>query len=329
MACSIEKYAYPGGEPSLWLSEWEDTDISLEEKLSMTESSEELPRDSAGWIVRTNPDTRPPLTGDEQFEGAGGATVTDFWRFAMNDLQMNNTRGYLAEFLVGRALGSESNRVEWDPFDLLWHPTPAEAVRIEVKSSAYLQSWQQRNLSRPLFSGLKGKVLNDDLSTYSADLDYHADIYVMCLNGQKDPTAFDPLDVSVWKYFVVPRPSLASSKLASVSLRWLDRHGYIPVTYDDLESEVNRVWKHERKVVLTSVRSEEQERARQEAPFGVPLPFAKVDGRAIAPCTSCGRTSRYDARVLHVIRSVHNSTKTGHFDIYCPAHLEQWKAVQR
>ena len=100
----------------------------------MVDPSDGIPRDSAGWIIRPDPTTRRRLTGDEAFAGVGGATVSDFWRFAMQDLQMNNTRGYLAEFLVGRALGIESNQVEWDPFDLLWHPNSTDSVRIEVKS---------------------------------------------------------------------------------------------------------------------------------------------------------------------------------------------------
>lgn len=52
----------------------------------MSRSSEELPRDSAGWITWTDPNTRPRLMGDELLEGSGGATVADFWRFAMQDL---------------------------------------------------------------------------------------------------------------------------------------------------------------------------------------------------------------------------------------------------
>lgn len=83
----------------------------------------------------------PRLRGDERFEGMD-ASVTDFWRFAMSDLRINNTRGYLAAFLVARSLGIDAQRVEWDDYDVLW-----EGVKIEVKSSAYLQAWAQR---RPL-----------------------------------------------------------------------------------------------------------------------------------------------------------------------------------
>ena len=59
----------------------------------------------------------------------------------------------MAEFLVARALGaSQSTRAAWDNYDVL-SPT---GIRIEVKSSAYLQSWSQRRLSSLRFTGLSG-----------------------------------------------------------------------------------------------------------------------------------------------------------------------------
>lgn len=54
----------------------------------MVDLSDGLPRDSAGWIIRLDPTSRPLLIGDEAFAGVGGATVSDFWRFAMPDLQI-------------------------------------------------------------------------------------------------------------------------------------------------------------------------------------------------------------------------------------------------
>ena len=56
-----------------------------------------------------------PLSGEE---GAGtDATVVDLWRFALSSLRMNNARGYLAEFLVAKAVGSTGLQIEWDPYD--------------------------------------------------------------------------------------------------------------------------------------------------------------------------------------------------------------------
>ena len=50
------------------------------------------------WLTPLPPKA---LSGDERFTGLEiPVTVLDFWRFALSDLQMNNARGYLAEFLA-------------------------------------------------------------------------------------------------------------------------------------------------------------------------------------------------------------------------------------
>ena len=86
---------------------------------------------------RLDPDTPIPGTVGEQ-------TVGDFWAWAYSSILTNITRGLFAEFLVGTALGAvEGTRTEWDSFDLL-----CGDAKIEVKSSAYLQSWPQDELSK-------------------------------------------------------------------------------------------------------------------------------------------------------------------------------------
>jgi hypothetical protein len=59
-------------------------------------------KDAIQWLV---PPVRKALTGRMRFLGLRGAGVEDFWQFALGDLRMNNARGYLAEYLVGTALG--------------------------------------------------------------------------------------------------------------------------------------------------------------------------------------------------------------------------------
>src|SRR5215831_5345550 len=87
-------------------------------------------------------------TGNEPFVGPTGQlpfAVVDFWRWAVSDLIENTTRGLLAEFLVGQALGATNTlRCGWDAFDL----RTSNGLKIEVKSCAYLQAWDQRKLSR-------------------------------------------------------------------------------------------------------------------------------------------------------------------------------------
>jgi hypothetical protein len=51
-------------------------------------------------IIR--PEQLVPLDGNEAL---GPSTVLDFWQWALGDLRMNNARGYLADFLVAKALG--------------------------------------------------------------------------------------------------------------------------------------------------------------------------------------------------------------------------------
>src|SRR5687767_6019449 len=96
--------------------------------------------------MTSDPPIAEQLTGAEPFAGLD-STVVDFWRFAMNDLRTNNVRGYLAEFLVARAVGSTAPRVEWDAWDV----TAPDGTRIEVKSSGFLQAWAQARLSTPTF----------------------------------------------------------------------------------------------------------------------------------------------------------------------------------
>ena len=80
------------------------------------------------------------LNGNEPFTLHGSDTsimLQDFWRWAYSDLLNNTHRGVLAEFLVHSALETKDvTRADWLPFDL----TSPSGLRIEVKSSAYLQA---------------------------------------------------------------------------------------------------------------------------------------------------------------------------------------------
>lgn len=151
---------------------------------------------------------RPPparvLTGDEHFTGLD-RTVKEFWSYAARDLRSNVLRGVLAEWLVAKAVGAAEPRPEWDEFDVL---TPAN-VRVEVKSSAYLQAWPQRDLSTISFSGLRSKKLGPD-NRYSDQRTFNADVYVFCVQTAQSHDAYDPLDVSQWDFYVLPRSRVES-----------------------------------------------------------------------------------------------------------------------
>src|SRR5918911_5022810 len=122
------------------------------------------------WI---NPKTASPLVGDERFPGTD-VDVLAFWRWAFSDLRENIVRGVLAQFLVAKAVGDPSPlRHAWDNFDV----TTPSGTKVEVKSSAYLQSWRQKQLSRITFSGLTGRAWSYDTNIFDTEPTLRADVY--------------------------------------------------------------------------------------------------------------------------------------------------------
>lgn len=134
------------------------------------------------------------LAGSEQFISENGnavADVSDFWRWSGSNLLDNTYRGMLAEFLVARALNLDSiARSEWGLYDLLYGNT-----KIEVKSSAYIQSWEQEQIYSPRF----------DIHAPSAGK-RPSDVYVFSLLNEKNRDSVNPLDLNQWDFYIVKTP---------------------------------------------------------------------------------------------------------------------------
>lgn len=131
--------------------------------------------------------------------------VVDFWRWANSDLLSNTLRGILAEFIVAKALNiADTPRTEWDSVDLR---TPS-GLKIEVKSAAYLQSWQQSNLSKIIFDIAPKKSWHSETNTYDDSICRSADIYVFCLLHHKDKNTVNPLDLQQWTFYILPTATL-------------------------------------------------------------------------------------------------------------------------
>lgn len=133
-----------------------------------------------------------------------GMTMGDYWAWAFSNILNNTSRGVFAEFVVASALGvTDVPRKEWDEFDLRYG-----AYKIEVKSSAYLQAWEQKKPSTPGFdvamkrpdvSALDVSVAADDQAACR-----RSDCYVFCLYTETERRDADPLDLSKWEFYVVP-----------------------------------------------------------------------------------------------------------------------------
>lgn len=182
----------------------------------------------------TNPELAALKSGQEPFLGTD-ATVSDFWAFAMSDLRMNNVRGYLAEFLVARAVGAKAVRIEWDAFDVL---TP-ERTRVEVKSSGYLQAWAQRGPSRISFTGLRGRPWDAETQTF-LDSSYNADVYVFAIETATTHEMYNPLDLSQWEFFVCSRATVEATGCKSLALSRIRAIAEGPVEYAELKDAIGR-----------------------------------------------------------------------------------------
>ena len=130
-------------------------------------------------------------------------------------------------------------REEWGAFDV---EVPGGGT-IEVKSAAYIQSWEQRDYSRISFDIAKRTTAWNPKTGKSIPLNPPrrvADVYVFCLLRHKCQKTIDPLNVEQWEFYVVRRSKLDRSRwkkgksIGLNSLSCLTR----AVPYGELNSEV-------------------------------------------------------------------------------------------
>lgn len=152
---------------------------------------------------------QPPKSGEEQIRDEHGVprgSLLGFWRWAYSQTLDNALRGVLAEYLVGLALGGPDReaRVEWDPYDL----TTPDGVKIEVKSTAYLQSWAQKRKSTLVFNIPETTPWDVVTGLWTTDRARQSDVSVFCVFTAVDPDTADPLDMAQWDFYVAPTSRL-------------------------------------------------------------------------------------------------------------------------
>ena len=179
--------------------------------------------------------------GSERFRSGDSAldfSVLDYWRWSASDLVSNTARGILAEFIVARALGIPTDREirdEWAPFDLET-PDGIKGIKIEVKSAAYVQSWEQSRLSRISFGTPKTRAWDSESGNLRSESKRHADVYVFALFAQRE-APIDPLDLDQWKFYALSTAKLDERK--SLSLSALEELAS-PVPYHELADAVRK-----------------------------------------------------------------------------------------
>ena len=163
------------------------------------------------------------MTGKESIIDENGNMISDtlsFWRWAYSNIMGNAERGAFAEYLVACALGiSDKARVDWDKYDLI---TP-EGISIEVKTSGYIQTWEQDKLSNIVFGIRPTLGWDSETNTYSSDKIRQADVYVFCVHKHKEQETINPLDISQCDFYILQTevlnskaPEQKSASLASI-----------------------------------------------------------------------------------------------------------------
>ena len=149
-----------------------------------------------GWIIPTKLPSTQTFAGGEA-TNLNGATILEYWQWAYSGTVGNTDRGNLAEFLVAKALAIATDvRNDWADFDL----TTTDGTKIEVKSSAFVQSWKQVRIYPPRFSIKKTLPTWDYASTTKQR---YADVYVFCLLAHLDKETVNPMDVSQWEFYAL------------------------------------------------------------------------------------------------------------------------------
>ncbi|AEF86086.1 conserved hypothetical protein [Treponema primitia ZAS-2] len=163
-------------------------------------------------------------TGDEclTFNGANTEySIADFWKWSVSDLLSNATRGRFAEFIIATAMGIDLSEVrsEWSEYDL----ETEDGIKIEVKSSAYLQTWDQFDYSKIIFSIKKRGDWKIKLN--KNEFNRPSDIYVFCLLKHKEKKTVNPLNMDQWVFYVLSTNKIDTifKNNSSISLKSLEK----------------------------------------------------------------------------------------------------------
>lgn len=174
------------------------------------------------------------LAANEPFRGLE-RTIVDFWSWAYSDNMSNTAWGVFAEFLVACALGiTDEPKVEWLAYDLKY-----KGRKIEVKSSAYLQSWYQKEHSKFIFGIGEKRAWDPKTNKMTPNSKRWSDCYIFSLYGEKDKSKANVMDVSAWEFIVLPTKIINSKFKDQKTVGWKSLVKLTnPVKYANLKEDI-------------------------------------------------------------------------------------------
>ena len=195
-------------------------------------------------VVCCNDNNLTRKTGMEPIyddKGKQISSVLEFWQWAYSDIIGNIERGHFAEYLVARALDvAKDTRVEWDKYDVLTN----DDISIEVKSSGYVQTWQQKGKSKISFSIRPTRAFNSKANAYEEEIKRQAQIYVFCVhNYEKKDEGLNPLDMKQWDFYILPTEKLniEAKEQKTISLQKIIKLGAEKCSYSELSESINKL----------------------------------------------------------------------------------------
>jgi len=126
-------------------------------------------------------------------------------------------------------------REEWDTYDL----QTKNGLKIEIKSSSYLQSWEQKELSKIIF-GIKPTGESQSKTTLRSR---KSDIYIFCVLAHKEKNSVDPLNLSQWDFYILETKTLNEKipNQKTITLSSLLRLNPLCVKYNKLNEEISKI----------------------------------------------------------------------------------------
>ena len=152
----------------------------------------------------------------------------------------NALRGVLAEFIVASTIDIlDKPREEWDAYDL----KTKNGLKIEIKSSSYLQSWEQLKLSTISFGIQETSDFDYKTKKYDKQKMRQSDIYIFCVLSHKDKNSVDPLNLSQWDFYILETKILNEKVKTqkSITLSSLLKLNPTKIKYDNIKQTVEHI----------------------------------------------------------------------------------------
>ncbi len=166
--------------------------------------------------------------------------IIDFWRWALSNLTSCVTQKLFAEFIVAAALNRHTDvRNEND----IYHLETIGGKKIEVFSSAYIQTWSHNGLPNISFTLNPGFDLSVDSPLQSSERLHLIDILIFCLLHHRNEHTLNPLNLSQWTFFVINSHHFKkpSGEKKSISLNKLKQLNPIVCGFENLRRIIESV----------------------------------------------------------------------------------------